>query len=459
MKKRRLKGDKMAYKISGNTSNTSDVIIVKESDWSTETTESGTNGNYDVEVSNDTKMIIAETATGEIVVYGNVAPAYYNLNYFGDGSLGDVQFTTSSIVQSNETVDIDTVLTVGNKATGGGASSYGGGLPTSNVFEFIVPNKNGSYDGDMVVSQFSNLTIDEGVFVTVNQPCRGMLVYVDGDCTISGTLSMTARGAYANPTIAGGSDNSAVSITGLKYPVRTSGGSDTLAAADLAGCGVGAVSAASNQTGLSSNGAVFTISRSGAVGATTMTYTGSGSRYHGDAGSSGGVGQSGGGGAGGEVSGDGVNPGAGAAGTCFSGGSGGGGSRAATGLDATTNGGPGGQGRGLNSTNPTSGGTGNPGGTSNFGVSGYDGTGGLLIIIVKGNILIGANGSIEADGVVGYPSPGGGGGSGAGNILALYSGTLTNNGNLSADGHDIGIWDFYGGAGGDGSVQTAQIEE
>ncbi len=58
---------------------------------------------------------------------------------------------------------------------------------------YTVQNKVGSYDGDMVIKEYTSMTINSGDTVTVDQPCRGLFIYVQGDCTIDGTLSMTAK--------------------------------------------------------------------------------------------------------------------------------------------------------------------------------------------------------------------------------------------------------------------------
>ena len=44
----------------------------------------------------------------------------------------------------------------------------------------------------MVVKQYTSMTIDAGDTVTTDQPCRGLMILVQGDCTINGTLSMQA---------------------------------------------------------------------------------------------------------------------------------------------------------------------------------------------------------------------------------------------------------------------------
>ena len=43
-------------------------------------------------------------------------------------------------------------------------------------------------DGDVVVKQFTNFTINAGHTVTTSNRCRGLVIYVNGDCTINGTL-------------------------------------------------------------------------------------------------------------------------------------------------------------------------------------------------------------------------------------------------------------------------------
>jgi hypothetical protein len=56
---------------------------------------------------------------------------------------------------------------------------------------YTVQNKNGSYDGDMVVKQlYYLLIIDSGDTVTTDQPCRGLCYLLStGDFTVNGTLN------------------------------------------------------------------------------------------------------------------------------------------------------------------------------------------------------------------------------------------------------------------------------
>lgn len=335
------------------------------------------------------------------------------------------------------------------------------------TYSLTVANKNGSYDGDMKVLNYTSLTVSSGNELTVDQPCRGLLIYVQGDCTINGTLRMKARAPYANPTTSGASDNNAVSSSGLRFPFLKAGGSDTLTAdaSLLNGCGTAARSAIANHKDISSNGVIATLVRQGANGG-----GGRSSQGNGNNGSNGGTGQTGGGGGGSQYSSSGSS-GGGVYGSCWGGGSGGGGSDAGgVATSATIWCGPGGNGAGSGSWTSTGGG-GNPAGTNgasgikaNYG-AGYNG-GGALILIVGGNLTIGASGVINANG---HDMPrnssnvaGAGGGAGGGNILIAHRGTYTNNGTVEAVGglgdRNVGSpGNNQGGGGGTGSVQVIQI--
>ena len=227
-------------------------------------------------------------------------------NYLGDGSDGDV------------TISADTELT--------------------------VLNKNGDYDGDMIVKNYTSLTIDASYNLRPDQPCRGMLFYVQGDCTINGNIriNFSRGGANADPTASGGSDSSAVSSTGLRYPVITAGGSDTLAAADFAGCGDAAVAAVANQSGISSNGDILKIEREGGDGGVGYTDPHGGPPQgapgiNGTAGATGATTISSGGG--GTGSPDAGTVGNASKGSCFAGGAGSGGGHGGTSSSCTNHGG------------------------------------------------------------------------------------------------------------------------
>ena len=273
-------------------------------------------------------------------------------------------------------------------------------------------------DGDAVIKNFSSLFISESLLVSPTNRCKGMLIFVDGDCTISGSLSMTAKGANAT-----GSD---ASFTPINPPNLGYYWNDIVFPASTYRSYVFAVGSAGGGTTTSA----------GINGYSNLN------------------GYSGGGGSGGGFGG--WPSGAGATGTSFSGGSGGGGSYSfSTGTTAAGFGGSGGSG--------ANGGAGNPGGSPNGG----EGTGGLLILIVKGNLYIGPSGSIRSNGsnggTAGSANSGGGGGSGGG-VMYIYYGksfasssvspSITTAGGIGGAGSGSG---YKGGDGGSGSLVVANI--
>ena len=282
----------------------------------------------------------------------------------------------------------------------------------------ITSSFSSSLDGPPVIKNFSSLFVSRSVVISPPQRCRGMLIFVDGDATISGSITMTARGAKFT-----GSD---ASFTVVNPPY------------------LGDYWSTLQFPSSSYLNRVFAIGASG--GATPSA-----------AGSTGVGGRSGGGGSGGAANSTG---GLGAAGTSFSGGSGGGGGGPSAGAAGTAYafGGAGGAG------SPTTGGggAGNPGASATpLGQAGGTGTGGLLILIVRGNLKIGPNGSIITNGSNGGNgglTSGGGGGSGGGVLYIYYGGTLTNNGTVTANGGSGGSGPSnVGGSGGAGTLTLSRL--
>ena len=303
-----------------------------------------------------------------------------------------------------------------------GAGNFSGSITTLRTR--ISASFTSTQDGVPVIKNFSSLFISRSVVISPTNRCRGMLIFVDGDAIISGSISMTARGAKFT--------GSEASFRALNPPYLGDYWS--------------------TQVFPSSS----YLSRVFAVGA-------SGGPSPSVAGSTGVLGRSGGGGAGGlgQVGGGAL----GAAGTSFSGGAGGAGHPG----PSTTNGAGaafGGAGGSSNATGPGSaggGGAGNPGGTGGP-TGGGNGTGGLLILIVRGNLKIGPNGSITVNGAAGASSTpngptGGGGGSGGGISYIYYGGTLTNNGTVTSNGGSGGSGAAGGGSGGAGGAGTAIISK
>lgn len=367
-------------------------------------------------------------------------------NYFGDGSLGDCQFGASSITQTGDSTAIDTVLTIGSESGGPGSNTYGYAVPHGSAqYGTTVLSKSGSYDGDMWVGNFGDLTIDASVCLTTDQPCRGMFIFVDGDCTINGALSMSSRGGKSDPTSAGGSDSSAVGASGLQFGVFTSGGSSSFTndGAGYNGAGSTVITALANMDNISANGDIITIVKTGGA----PTYNSAGT-----AGATGATTIGCGGGAAGRKSGpDSGSGNAGGYAGPFSSGSG------RAGFWSNTGAGPGdGQGgdygaAGHRWTNGGSGGSGagNPGAATpaGGGATGKDGNGGLIVLMVSGDLVIGSGGTIEAKGSPGGASDPDGGGSGGGAIMVLYAGSFTNNGTIDVTGGSDGD-SLDGGTGG-----------
>jgi hypothetical protein len=332
-------------------------------------------------------------------------------------------------------------------------------------------------NGPTCVKQFNNFTVNSGNTVTTAVSRAGLVIYVAGDAQINGTLTMTARGASGDPAASG------VTASGLSFVRKTSAG---IASGSSSVVGTGSLlqSVEANQPSISNDGIIFNIPRYGSVGGGVQTSPASGF-----GGASNGSLQAGGGGGGGAGDSQGSigYGGPGGQASCFSGGSGGGGGSfsGATGQGgnggeggtAANFGGAGGSGASYGGGNfSTGGGAGNPGGTGAFAPNGNTGTGGLLIIFVKGNITVGPSGVISSNGSIGgaaFPnyngsgggviSNAGGGGSGGGLILIVYGGSFVNNGLIQNSGGSGGNGSggntlaTNGGPGGTGSFFSQQV--
>lgn len=332
-----------------------------------------------------------------------------------------------------------------------------GSLTTSGDVNLALPAGN-----DMVVANYTDLDVSSGDTLTVASANRGLLLYCSGNLIVDGTLSMSLRGCSCDPTAAGGSDSSAVSATGLRLPMFTASGTDTLAAADFAGCGNTAVAAVANQPAIAGDGTIFVVSQLGATGGSGVSSNSTGN--NGNAGTTGGATISTGGGAsGGAQANHGSNStGTGGRGGAFSSGAGTGGVGRQPGVSSAAGGNYGGSG----SSGVCGGGCGGGWGNGAGGGSNIEGHGGLMWVVVKGNITVGASGSIEAHGGrgqitgLGAAAAAGGGGTGGGAIHVLYGGTLTNNGSIAANGGSSGgtVGGVSpGGTGGAGGVNTSQV--
>ena len=141
----------------------------------------------------------------------------------------------------------------------------------------------------------------------------------------------------------------------------------------------------------------------------------------------------GGGGGGSGVGGDEVQhtSGAGGNGSPFSGGAGGGsatkfGGGGTSATNGSSLGGAGGNGSTFSASGYPFGGTGNPAGTGDLGNNGYNGTGGVLIIITEGGFAY-EDATIDANGVDGNGFSTDGGGASGGGIVAIIQPTALDN--------------------------------
>lgn len=267
-----------------------------------------------------------------------------------------------------------------------------------------------------------NLTINSGVTFTPQVRKKGMMIFVDGDCTIDGRISMSARGAIA---------------VGQNINIIKNGETNQM----------------------------YSIPAVGGLASTTRSINTNGSWSAGYTGGVGTNGATGGGGGGGARTGGTsrtAQGGLGSNGTSYSGGSGGGAGcngygGSTTGGNAAANGGAGGAGIGSDCISwvIVGGGAGNPGGARyncNASTAGSTGTGGLLILIVAGTLTISSTGRIDSNGSNGGNDGGGGSGGGSVNIFAQ---AITNNGSVTANGASGG---YMGGAGGNGTVRSLAFD-
>ena len=289
-----------------------------------------------------------------------------------------------------------------------------------------------------------DMTINSGVTVTTPARKLGLAILVNGNCTINGTLDMTARGANHNGSSIAGSTtpNSADSGFLNTYPgrvIRLFSGNLNLVSLSgttaTVGGGVSNIALPDQGTG-----GGLSPGLPGTNASDTSLATG-------------------GGGSGGNSSG-----GLGAVGSTFGGGTGGGGAGAGagstSGTSGTLNGGRGGSG-GSGGSGAGGSGAGNPGGISGN-AGGQTGAGGLLILFVTGNLNIGTSGKLLSRGSNGgasNTSAGGSGGGSGGGVICVAANTysLTSGYEISATGGLKGAVGTGTGNGGNGSVNLYKL--
>lgn len=314
-------------------------------------------------------------------------------------------------------------------------------------------------DGPIKVLRYDSLSIGTNTTVSVTNRCRGLVILYDSlYMTSSSVITMAGRGAAGSPKWA----NQDILIPNtLRLQGRSTSYRDfaawvaangyaifdpTLFACPLPGMG----DVQADYASWPARGATI-ISAAGCGVASVDVANGT----PGHAGSNGGCG-------GGGQGGTGYGSSRGAPGRVWGGGPGGGGSASASGLNAADSyGGPGGAGGPAASNN--GGGAGNPGGAaSGTGVAGAAGTGGVLILIGRGNATLNYGHALSSNGMPGGDSGasgGGGAGSGAGSVSFFYGGTLTGSPNLVATGGPAGAGGLAGSAGGVGGTRVATLTQ
>jgi hypothetical protein len=417
--------------LTGSINNNTNVFPVLD-----QTISSSANRNKKARITTHNLFYSNNTTVGSLSSYDN---------YFGTGTDGDCTISSSAQISSS--------------------TSPAGLNNISREF------------GDIIVKNFKNLTINGGLLFSPLRACRGLVIYCTGDLTVNGTISMTGKGGGVGSKIA--APIGIASSTDSRYDLVDA----TLYFNNFSSSATGTIGhmnwAPSGSAWFSNYKIRVPLSGSVAGGAggiqqTSTPFTGIG-----------GTGTAGifccGGGGGGGAS-NYYNGGAGGRGTIFSAGGGGGGS----------GNGPGGQTGGSSAAFEVGGGggagwagiqggggggAGSPTGPAGSGrndppaTNGGIGVGGLLILIVRGNITI--NGTVSNNGSAGGngggPSGGagsgaGGGGSGGGRTIIIYGGTYTNAGSVVASGGSAGVGPGYGpgggspgGAGGAGAITLRKV--
>lgn len=325
-------------------------------------------------------------------------------------------------------------------------ASWCAASPTAGGTLTVNSQSMGSYDytvkdGNQTVSSFSNadwftatadsrsalivvkgsLTINSGQTFIPSARKLFTAIYVTGDCSIGGSVSMSARGA--NHSAATGSNITAVAIriatgtfSGVTNPeVPAAGANGSTGISGTNSCAANASDGTNGQTG----------------GGSAGCHDSTGSSL--------------------SVSGD------GSAGTSFSGGTGGGAARQSLGDagDGGIDGGAGGA--SFNSGTTLGGGAGNPGGVGSpaSGNPGQSGTGGVLFLICAGELS--GSGTIVAAGANGGGSDQEAGGSSGGGSITVMYGADTSTITPSAPGGVASGSSPAPGRGGNGTARKLEL--
>jgi hypothetical protein len=291
-----------------------------------------------------------------------------------------------------------------------------------------------------------NLTIGSGVTLipNVNPSYTAPATVTSPDPDAKRRLFMVV---YVTGTLAFADSTSIISMTAC-------GGNSSPTGANIGSFDVPIASSVYTVTGVGTNIVSPVISSSGGIGGAGVNNppSNNGSSFVQDAFN---IECGTGGGGGGSAVGNNYFSGTGGNGSCFSGGSGGGSTTEYEGATAGSNeGGAGGTGAPYSDAyGDTVGGTGNPGGTGS-GTNGFNGTGGVVLVITEGAFDTGGN--IKANGVNGEDNGTVGGGASGGGIIVLIQSSSSNN-YIPTREFVGGDGQTYGGNGGAGESKIYGI--
>lgn len=282
----------------------------------------------------------------------------------------------------------------------------------------------------LVVKQYTTITLPAGYEMTTVNPCRGLVIYCQGNATINGKIDMSRKAGLSTGDIpplpilrvdgGGGKEFERYlqlmsDLMGLRGGAGGNGGGSAPQLGGTGGPGRVCAGGFGGGGGGGQHGASIphpgggggpAVPRSAMNTAPLIPYNGSGAP--------------------GEAAGSSATATAGGGGACNGGGGGGGGSAFTLGANVTATAGTAG-----------------------------DYAGGYVCLISGGNVTIGSSGALQADGGAGgrggdsaaasgtRSGGGGGGGAGGGVVVVLYRGTYSNSGSISVAGGAGGI----GGAG------------
>lgn len=342
-----------------------------------------------------------------------------------------------------------------------GLSSYENFFGTGEDGDFtFASNTNITSDnhGEIVVKQYKTCVINSGVTVTTSNPCRGLVFLCTGDLTVDGTLTMTGKGGGVGNKST--EFNYSIADTSLSFNTSSNGGSGVQSWNFSPS---GSVWYPRYRQNIPIRNPVVGVSQNvnGIAGIFSCGGGGGGITGNSSCPTGGAFGGSGGIGGSGSLFAGGGGGGGGAGAYCSSGG---GGHNAIFEIGGRGGGAPIGGGGGGGAGSPAGAG-GSGGGGGGAGTVGGTGVGGLLIIIVRGNVTI--TGTISSNGLNGgggggsAPAPNspsfgsGGGSSGGGRLIIVYGGTYSNTGTVQANGGAAGS----GTSGGAGVITIQKIDQ